>query len=151
MANVAKWLEVQKPGGPEDCNGFLDRQVKLEGTLEVSGIFRIDGEVKGRVHSTDRLILGESARLEGEIECKELSVAGKVNGNIRATGQVEILPCGEVEGELYAPSLIMEAGGVLQGHCHMPAGPGPGKPGREPVQPASETPPPQAAPHQAAP
>lgn len=117
---MGSWLRSSRPAGSEDWNGFLDQEVKLEGTLEVTGTFRLDGEVKGTVRSKDRLILGEKAQVEGEIECTSLSVAGKVNGNIHATNRVEILPSGLVEGEVHTPSLVIQAGGVLEGRCHMP-------------------------------
>ena len=51
-----------------EFTGFLDRGVHFEGTLEASGIFRVDAHVKGNLLSTHSLVLGENARVEGQIE-----------------------------------------------------------------------------------
>jgi cytoskeletal protein CcmA (bactofilin family) len=105
----------------DERGGFLDRGFKLEGKLEVEGTVRIDGEVTGTVRFKDRLILGEDAGIEGEIECAFLSVAGRVKGNIYCSSCLEILRSGVVEGEVHTPCLVIEEGGVLEGQCHMRA------------------------------
>lgn len=99
--------------------GFLDQGVKLEGTLELSGTFRIDGSVKGNIICHDTLILGEKADVDGQIEAVAVSVAGKFTGTIRAKTRVEVLPTGTVVGEVHTPCLVMESGGILDGRCHM--------------------------------
>ncbi len=118
---MGKWLGANKPAGADEWIGFLDQGVVLEGTLELAGTFRIDGTVKGIIRCKDRLIVGESARLEGEIESAIVSVAGRINGTVRGTNRVEILPSGVVEGDVDTPTLVIEAGGVLEGRCRMRA------------------------------
>ncbi|MFQ5663061.1 MAG: polymer-forming cytoskeletal protein [Terriglobia bacterium] len=119
---MGKWLGTNKPPtGADEWIGFLDRGVRLEGTLELAGTFRMDGELKGTVRCQERLIVGENARLEGEVESAVVSVAGKVQGTVKGTTRVEILPSGTVEGEVHTPCLVIEAGGVLEGRCHMKA------------------------------
>lgn len=128
-----KWLGSNKPpAGAEEWIGFLDRGVKLEGLLELAGTFRIDGEVKGTVRCKERLIVGENGRVEGEVVSAVVSVAGKVHGKVNGLSRVEILPTGMVEGEIYTPCLVIEAGGVIEGRCHMRAE---AKPARVSVQP----------------
>lgn len=106
---------------PAELIRFLDRGDKLEGTLELGGTFRIESEVKGTVRCKNRLIIGEHASIEGEIEGAIVTVAGKINGNVRGSSRVEILPGGIVRGEVYTPYLVMHPGGVLDGQSHMPA------------------------------
>jgi len=130
---MAKWLGANKPpAGAEDWIGFLDRGVKLEGTLELMGTFRVDGEVKGKVRCKERLIVGESGRIEGEVESAILSVSGKIHGTVRGTQRVEILPSGQIEGEVHTACLVIEAGGVIEGRCHMKAE---AKPATAPARP----------------
>lgn len=118
---MGKWLPSGKPEGANDWIGFLDRGVKLEGTLDLAGTFRVDGEVTGTIRCKDRLIVGENAKVEGEIDSAIVSVAGKINGKIHGKNRVEILASGLVEGEIHTPTLVIEAGGVLEGRCHMRA------------------------------
>ena len=102
-----------------DSISLLQKEDRLEGTLEVSGKFRIESEVKGTVRCKTELIVGHSARIEGQVEATIVIVAGKVNGNIRGTDRVEILPSGVVEGDVHAPRVVIQLGGVLEGSCHM--------------------------------
>ena len=117
---MGKWLGAGKaPPGSDEWIGFLDRGVKLEGTLDLDGTFRIDGELKGTVRCKERLIVGENARIEGEIHSSIVSIAGRVTGKITGSNRVELLPSGVVEGDVHTPCLVIEAGGVLEGRCHM--------------------------------
>lgn len=113
------WMAGNKPATGNNWNGTLGNDVRLEGTLEVGGTFRIDGEVKGTVRSKDQLVIAENARIQGDIDGRIISIAGKVNGNVRGSDRVEILPSGIIEGEVHAGSLVIEAGGLLEGACHM--------------------------------
>ncbi len=99
--------------------GFLDQGVRLEGKLEFPGTFRINGYVKGTLISEQSLILGEDAKVEGQIEGDYVSIAGRFDGTIFAKGRVEIHAKGIVTGEIHAPCLVIEPGGVFDGQCHM--------------------------------
>jgi len=117
-----KWMGSNKaPAGAEEWIGFLDKGVKLEGTLELAGTFRIDGEVRGTVRSKERVIIGPDGRVEGEVIAAIVTVSGKVNGKVNGLNRVEIQPTGAVEGEVFTPCLVIEAGGVIEGRCHMRA------------------------------
>lgn len=119
---MGKWLGSNKPPtGADEWIGFLDQGVKLEGTLDLGGTFRVDGEINGTVRCKEQLIVGESGRLEGEVEAALVSVSGKIKGTVRGTTRVELLASGTIEGEVQTPCLVIEAGGVLEGRCHMKA------------------------------
>jgi len=102
-----------------EWTGFLDTGVKVEGTLEVDGTFRFDANMKGTIISRELLLVGESAKIEGQIEGNQVVVAGRVDGVIFAKGRVEIQPKGVVTGEIHTPTLSIEPGGVFDGRCHM--------------------------------
>lgn len=116
---AGKWFGKGEPGEAGEWIGFLDKGVKLEGTLEVSGTFRIDAAVKGNIISGQSLIIGENARVEGQIEGNHVMVGGRFDGVIFAKGRVEIQAKGVVTGEIHSPCLIIEAGGIFDGRCHM--------------------------------
>jgi len=113
-----KWSDRKKQQ-TQDWTGFLDKGVRLEGTLELAGTFRLDGEVKGNVISEQTLILGESAKVEGQIEGNHVVISGRFDGVIFAKGRVEIQPKGVVTGEIHSPCLVIEPGGIFDGRCHM--------------------------------
>lgn len=115
-----KW-KIGSKGDPEsgDWIGFLEKGVKLEGTIQLAGTFRVNAVVKGTIISQDVLVLGEDAKVEGQIEGNQIIVGGRFDGVIRAKGKVEIQPKGVVTGEIHTPCLSIEAGGIFDGRCHM--------------------------------
>ncbi|GAC1628408.1 MAG: hypothetical protein NVS9B13_26080 [Candidatus Acidiferrum sp.] len=115
---VWKW-----PGSTQDASeewtGFIDEGVTLEGTLQVKGTFRIAGAVRGNIISEQTVILGEGAKVEGQIEGNRVVIAGRFDGVIFAKGRVEIQAKGVVTGEVHAPCMVIDPGGIFDGHCHM--------------------------------
>jgi len=108
-----------KDAESREFTGFLDKGVSFEGTLEASGVFRIDAQMKGNLLSSHSLVLGEGARVEGQIEGNRVVIAGKFDGVIFAKGRVEIQAKGVVTGEIHTPCLVIEPGGIFDGRCHM--------------------------------
>ena len=99
--------------------GFLDKAVRLEGTMEISGTLRLEAQVKGTIISSQTLMLGDSAHVEGQIEGNHIMISGRFDGVIFAKGRVEIQPKGIVTGEIHTPCLVIEPGGIFDGQCHM--------------------------------
>ena len=119
--------------------GFLDKSVHLEGTLELAGTFRVEGHVKGTIISSQSLVLGEGARVEGRIEGNHVSISGRFDGVISAKGRVEIHAKGIVTGEIHTPCLVIEPGGVFDGQCHMLAASEAAKPLTIPIRTAQKS------------
>ena len=114
-----KWPAASKNGTSEEWTGFIDQGVSLEGTLNVKGTFRVDGHIKGNIISEQTVILGESAKVEGQIEGNRVVIAGCFDGVIFAKGRVEIEPKGVVTGEVHSPCMVIDPGGIFDGRCHM--------------------------------
>jgi cytoskeletal protein CcmA (bactofilin family) len=108
---------LQQEGG--EWSGFLEQGVRLEGKLEVPGTFRIDSRLRGSITSEEVLILGENSSVEGEIEGKAITIAGRFEGKIKARGKVEIQSKAIVTAEIATPCLILEPGAIVDGRCHI--------------------------------
>jgi cytoskeletal protein CcmA (bactofilin family) len=114
-----KWPSAAKSGASEEWTGFIDQGVMLEGTLTVTGTFRINGSVKGNIISEQTVILGEGAKVEGQIEGNRVVISGRFDGVIFAKGRVEIEAKGVVTGEVHSPCMVIDPGGIFDGRCHM--------------------------------
>ncbi len=123
----------------DDWIGFIDKGVRLEGTLELPGTFRLDGQVKGNIISQQSLILGDGALVEGQIEGNHVVISGRFDGVIFAKGRVEIRAKGVVTGEIHAPCLVIEPGGIFDGRCHMSASSPAAKPLTIPIRAINQT------------
>jgi cytoskeletal protein CcmA (bactofilin family) len=119
MSMAWKWPGSSNDGVGEEWTGFIDQGVTLEGTLQLTGTFRIDGNVKGNIISEQTVILGENAKVEGQIEGNRVVIAGRFHGVIFAKSRVEIQPKGVVTGEVHSPCMVIDPGGILDGRCHM--------------------------------
>ena len=113
-----------------EWTGFIAPGVKVEGTLATTGTFRIDSAMRGTISSADILILGEHAEVEGEIYGNRIVISGRFDGQIHARGKVEIQAGAVVTGEVHSACVVIEAGAIFDGHCHMPT---PAEPTAKPV------------------
>jgi len=108
---------------PSAIGGMLGEGVKMEGNLSFKQTFRVDGEFKGKITNSDRLVVGEKGFVQGEIECASLVCYGKISGTIKIKESVEIHPKGKIEGELFMehPFLTVIEGGTITGTIKMGA------------------------------
>jgi cytoskeletal protein CcmA (bactofilin family) len=103
----------------EELNGFMDQGTEFEGELRFKDTFRIDGSVKGRIVSDNTLIVGESGRVDADIECAVVSIRGTVTGRVHGRERIEILAGSRVQATLVSPKLLIEEGAFFQGQCDM--------------------------------
>ncbi|MEW6363400.1 MAG: polymer-forming cytoskeletal protein [Acidobacteriota bacterium] len=110
---------MKKPFSEGDLNGFLDRGTEITGELRFQDLMRIDGKFKGKIQSTNMLVVGETGELDAEIEVGTMSISGKVEGTLKALQKIEIHAKGRVYGTLITPKLVIEEGALFQGKCEM--------------------------------
>jgi len=115
---AAKWIGGKSEGSKEWA-GFIERGVSVEGKIVITGTFRVDGQVKGSITSENSLLLGENSQVEGQVDANDVIIAGRFDGSIFAKERVEIQSKGVVTGEIHSPCLVIQPGGILDGHCHM--------------------------------
>jgi cytoskeletal protein CcmA (bactofilin family) len=111
-----------RPAEPEPTptsTTVLGVGASFRGTLMVSGVLRIDGEFEGDILHCERLEIGEHGVMRSDVEVKDALVLGRVFGNIRALGTLEMKPGARVEGDVTAMSVIIEPGAFYSGRCTM--------------------------------
>ena len=91
----------------------------FRGTLMVHGTLRIEGEFEGDILDCDRLEIGEHGLMRADVEVKEALIQGRVYGNVRALGTLEMKQGAHVEGDVAAVSVVMENGVYFTGRCTM--------------------------------
>lgn len=91
----------------------------FRGTLMVTGTLRIDGEFEGDILNCERLEVGEHGIMRADVEVREALILGRVDGNVRALGMIEMKSGARVEGDVAALSVVMEPGVFFTGRCTM--------------------------------
>ena len=107
---------------PEEISAFLGKETLFEGKMTFRGVFRLDGRFEGEIFESGTLIVGESALIKGKIGANTVIINGRVEGELHAEERVEIHSTGKFSGTLITPVLIINEGGILNGHCKMETG-----------------------------
>lgn len=92
----------------------------IEGRLAFDAPVKIDGSLLGEVYSSDELVIGPDAKVQGQLQAGSLVVFGKVSGNITASGKVTLLDGAKVEGDVICQSISFTDGATFNGYCRMP-------------------------------
>ena len=80
----------------------------------------INGTVEGDINFRENdIYIGESGRINANVEAKNINVEGDVKGELRATEQVSIKPSGRVTGDIKAPRVMLEDGCQFKGSIDM--------------------------------
>ncbi len=113
---------MKKPVAIEkaDIKAFLGPGSKFEGKLSFNEMVRLDGSFSGEIESSDTLVVGETAVIDGEINVGALIFSGRFTGNIKATTSVELRAPAKVEGKIETPSLKVEEKVIFNGQIIMP-------------------------------
>ncbi len=98
---------------------YIGKEMKIEGKLRCSGPIRIDGEINGDIDCENEISIGPSALIVATIHAVRIIVNGRVEGNLFASDQLEVLPAGHILGNVSNPpgKLIIHEGAIIEGQC----------------------------------
>jgi cytoskeletal protein CcmA (bactofilin family) len=102
-----------------NLTAFIDQGSEFEGKLSFRDTVRIDGTFTGEISSENTLIVGESGKIHATIKSVCVMVSGLVDGDIQASSQIVLHKSAVVNGDLVAPTIVMEEGAQLNGSVRM--------------------------------
>lgn len=105
-------------GSQHKINIIVDG-TKIEGTFNSESNIRIDGAIKGNVDTKGKLVIGPSGIVEGEINCQNAEVEGKINGKIMVEDLLSLKTSARIDGDIYTSKLSIDPGAMFTGSCHM--------------------------------
>ncbi|MDR2586554.1 MAG: polymer-forming cytoskeletal protein [Prevotellaceae bacterium] len=113
-------MEIKK--NKEVQPNFVNRisvETRITGETETQHDMRIDGFYEGAIKTTGRLVIGETGRYKGTVQCKYLDVWGEFAGSVSASEVVTFMTGAIFEGEVHTEKLMMELGVIFNGTCVM--------------------------------
>ena len=98
---------------------YIGKGMRIEGKIWGTRPIWIDGEVKGSIDIGSEVIIGEPAKIDATIRAPVIKVNGFVEGELFASGKIEIMSKGRVHGNVtnLAGCLIIHDGGIVEGQC----------------------------------
>jgi cytoskeletal protein CcmA (bactofilin family) len=109
----------KKSRGQAPISTLVGAETRVNGDIEFSGGFHVDGYVKGNVKSTKDttsvLIISERGCIEGAVVVPHLVLNGTVKGDVRATQRVELGPKARVIGNVQYKLIEMSIGAEVNG------------------------------------
>lgn len=104
---------------------ILDVNASIQGTMIFKDPvnLRINGKFEGNLTTRGNLTIGENAVVKADIEGDDITVAGTVNGNIKAKIRLKIIAPAKITGDIQTPLLSVSEGAILQSRCQMEESP----------------------------
>jgi cytoskeletal protein CcmA (bactofilin family) len=107
----------------ENAPARIGKSVVIRGEVKGSEDLIVDGRVEGTVSlSESRLTIGPNANVAADLSAKDVLVLGQVQGNIVASGRVELRAGCAVEGDIRALRLSVEDNAVFRGKVDLTQG-----------------------------
>ena len=91
-------------------NTILGHGSAITGNIKINGFVRIDLETDGNI------IIGENARIRGNVKAKSVIVGGIVLGNIEASQSIKVLATSAVIGDIVSHKVQVEQNAIIHGH-----------------------------------
>jgi cytoskeletal protein CcmA (bactofilin family) len=94
--------------------------LKIRGDISGNSNLVIEGEVQGKVQMTNgRVTVAANGRVNADIEALEISIDGRVEGNLKATESVRLGATSQVQGSILTRRIAIEDGAGLRGKVEM--------------------------------
>lgn len=100
-------------------NSILGSGCVVHGKLEISGNYHVVGQVLGDIVELENgigiLWIDQNAYVRGNIVCTNIVLAGRVDGNVVASGTVEICSGATVRGDIESERLHVNPNAKING------------------------------------
>ena len=98
-------------------NTFIGSGSAISGDVRVNGFVRVDGDIDGNFETSGSVIIGEKARIRGNVSAKVAIIGGIVLGDVSATESVKLLTSSTVLGDVITRHIQIDDKVILHGHC----------------------------------
>jgi cytoskeletal protein CcmA (bactofilin family) len=105
---------------PAEGSTVIGKSVIIRGDLSGSEDLFMDGEIDGTITLTEsRLTVGPNARIRADINVQDVIVFGRIEGNVKASGRLELRQSATVVGDIQAGRLSVEESASLSGRVEL--------------------------------
>ena len=91
----------------------IGADLSINGNLQSTGEVQIEGNIEGNLQAS-RIVVGQNAKINGNLIADDVVVQGTVNGSIRGN-RVTLQSSSKVDGDIVHQSLAIEQGAFFEG------------------------------------
>lgn len=102
-----------------DQHNRITAGTQIKGEINAVDSFRFDGTLNGNINVKGRLIVGQSAKIEGDINCETAMVEGRIDGRINVSDLLSLSATAKITGDVITSKLAIEPGAIFTGTCKM--------------------------------
>jgi cytoskeletal protein CcmA (bactofilin family) len=104
---------------PAFSGTYFGPNISIDGTVTGNESVLVEGSINGTINLTGDLRVGTKARIEAKVHAKNVTVEGKLTGDISADERVELVASATVDGNIKAPKIIVAEGAKFRGSVDM--------------------------------
>jgi cytoskeletal protein CcmA (bactofilin family) len=115
---VAPAIEHREAGKPASMTllTVVGEHARFEGKFDITDSIQIECEIAGEMNVGGKLVIGEKGVVSANVQTVDAIIMGQYEGNMVATGNVEIAETGRVTGNITTDSLVISKGGFFNGN-----------------------------------
>ncbi|BDD00227.1 polymer-forming cytoskeletal protein [Persicobacter psychrovividus] len=91
----------------------------IRGDVETSGNIRIEGTLTGNITCKSKVVMGQSAKVDGNVIAQIAEVEGLITGRVEVSDVLVLKPTARIEGDILTNKMIVESGAQFNGSCQM--------------------------------
>jgi cytoskeletal protein CcmA (bactofilin family) len=124
---------------PVEASTLIGKSVSIRGELSGTEDLYLDGSFEGSVKLPEsRLTVGPNAQVRAELNVRDLVVFGTIDGNVYASGRIELRQTAVLNGDIVAARLSIEESATIRGRVELTGHPlSATVPSHQPAEPAS--------------
>ena len=115
----SKKQTMKEAEAASQASNIIGKGTQLEGNINTAGNLRIEGKVKGGLQSKAKIVLSDTAVVEGSIVAQNAEIGGEVQGTLQVAGLLLLKPTALVHGDIITSKLVFEEGAKCNGKCNM--------------------------------
>ncbi len=119
LADTPLVQQLREDGQPVVTTTLLSivgEHAKLEGKFEITDSIQVECEIGGELSVGGKLVIGEKGVVTANVRTVDAIIMGQYEGDMVATGNVEIAATGRVSGNIETDSLVISKGGFFNGN-----------------------------------
>ncbi len=108
---------------PAEGSTVIGKSITIRGELTGSEDLFVDGTIDGSITVPEsRLTIGPNGRVKANLTARDIVIFGQVNGDVNASGTVDLRQSAALKGDITAARLAIEENATIQGKADLTKG-----------------------------